>query len=75
MGLLDNGGRELGQWPPFHLKHFHKKWNPVFRWKKLAPAKAGACSPKAGMDCAFPSENAVKSMQHCQESPGSRGER
>jgi hypothetical protein len=30
MGLLDNGGRELGQWPPFPLKHFQEKWNPVF---------------------------------------------
>ena len=25
---LDNGGRELGQWPPFPLKHFQEKWNP-----------------------------------------------
>ncbi|HEY3641073.1 MAG TPA: hypothetical protein VGL31_08260 [Xanthobacteraceae bacterium] len=31
MGLLDNGGRALGQWPPSPLKHFPEKWNPVFR--------------------------------------------
>jgi hypothetical protein len=35
MGLLDNGGRELGQWPPFPLKHFQEKWNPLFRQKML----------------------------------------
>jgi hypothetical protein len=33
MGFLDNGGRELGQWPPFPIKHFQEKWNPVFRPK------------------------------------------
>jgi hypothetical protein len=33
MGLLDNGGRELGQWPPFPLEHFQEKWNPLFRQK------------------------------------------
>jgi hypothetical protein len=27
MGLLENGGRELGQWPPLPLKHFRQKWN------------------------------------------------
>jgi hypothetical protein len=38
MGLLDNGGRELGQWPPFPLKHFQEKWNPVFR-QKMRPSQ------------------------------------
>jgi hypothetical protein len=33
MGLLDNGGRELGQWPPFPLKHFQEKWNRLFGQK------------------------------------------
>jgi len=30
MGILNNGGRELGQWPPLPLKHFRQKWNPHF---------------------------------------------
>jgi hypothetical protein len=30
MDLLDNGGRVLGQWPPFPLEHFAEKWNSLF---------------------------------------------
>jgi hypothetical protein len=33
MDILDNGGRALGQWPPFPLKHFQEKWNPVLGQK------------------------------------------
>jgi hypothetical protein len=42
MGLLDNGGRKPGQWPPLPLKHFPKKWNSlsVNISGKACPAKS-----------------------------------
>jgi hypothetical protein len=42
MDLLDNGGRELGQWPPFPLEHFREKWNSLFgKCARLSAAFSG----------------------------------
>jgi hypothetical protein len=57
MGLLDNGGRELGQWPPFPLKHFQEKWNPVLGQKSQRSQQRDHV------------DDANKSMQHSQEQP------
>jgi hypothetical protein len=47
MGLLDNGGREQGQWPPFPLKHFQEKWNSPVR--KACPRERGAAILSGGL--------------------------
>src|ERR1700730_13649623 len=44
MGLLDNRGRELGQWPPFPLEHFQEKWNPVSRLYSRQRAQRNAAT-------------------------------